>query len=48
MSARKGAQRLLSGAGGVWALNIGIVLACAGLLAGPVHNLPDFNVGVHI
>ncbi|MEA2132478.1 MAG: hypothetical protein QOC68_387, partial [Solirubrobacteraceae bacterium] len=48
MSPRKGALRLLSAAGGVWALNIAIVLACAGLLAGPVHDLPNFDVGVHI
>jgi len=48
MSPRKGARRLLSAAGGVWALNIAIVIASAALLLGPVHNLPDFEVGVHI
>ena len=48
MSPRKGARRLLSAAGGVWALNIAIVIASAALLAGPVHNLPDFDIGVHI
>ena len=47
MSPRKGALRLLSAAGGVWALNIAIVTACGVLLAGPVHNLPDFDTGVH-
>jgi diguanylate cyclase (GGDEF)-like protein len=48
MSPWKGARRLLSAAGGVWALNIAIVIASAALLAGPVHNLPDFDIGVHI
>ena len=48
MSPRKGVRRLLSAAGGVWALNIAIVVASAVLLAGPVHELPDFDVGVHI
>jgi len=48
MSPRKGARRLLSAAGGVWALNIAIVIASAALLLGPVHSLPDFEVGVHI
>src|SRR3954447_1008407 len=48
MSPSKGALRLLSGAGGVWALNVGIVLASAALLAGPVRELPTFDIGVHI
>ncbi len=48
MSLRKGASRILSAAGGVWALNVGIVLACAALLAGPIHDLPEFDLGVHI
>src|SRR5215203_2557748 len=48
MSPRKGALRLLSAAGGVWALNVGIVLASAALLAGPVQELPEFDAGVHL
>ena len=48
MSLRKGVRRLLSAAGGVWALNLAVVLGCAVLLAGPIHHLPDFNVGVHV
>jgi len=48
MSPRKGVRRLLSAAGGVWALNFAIVLGCAALLAGPVRDLPDFDVGVHV
>jgi hypothetical protein len=37
-------RRLLSAAGGVWALNLAIVLGCAAVLAGPIHEQPDFNV----
>src|SRR3954470_9816940 len=48
MSPRKGALRLLSAAGGVWALNVGIIVASVALLAGPVHDLPPFDIGVHI
>ena len=48
MSPRKGALRILSAAGGVWALNVAIIVACAALLAGPVHDLPEFDLGVHI
>jgi diguanylate cyclase (GGDEF)-like protein len=48
MSPRKGVMRLLSAAGGVWALNIAIAVASAALLAGPVRELPDFDIGVHI
>ena len=48
MSPRKGVQRILSPAGGVWALNVGIVAACAVLLAGPVRDLPELDFGVHI
>ena len=48
MSPRKGATRLLSAAGGVWALNVVIVLASAALLSGPVRHLPEFDAGVHI
>src|SRR5919198_1259458 len=36
MSPRKGVIRLLSAAGGVWALNIAIVIASAAVLAGLV------------
>ncbi len=48
MPVPKGASRILSAAGGVWALNVAIVLACAALLAGPIHDLPEFDLGVHI
>src|SRR3954463_1752873 len=48
MSPRKGALRLLSAAGGVWALNVGIIVASVALLAGPVQELPPFDIGVHI
>src|SRR5215213_2931907 len=48
MSPRKGALRLLSAAGGVWALNVGIIAASVALLAGPVQELPPFDIGVHI
>src|SRR6185295_8170707 len=48
MSPGKGARRLLSADGGVWSLNIAIVIASVVLLAGPVQHLPEFDVGVHI
>ncbi len=48
MSPGKGARRLLSADGGVWSLNIAIVIASVALLAGPVQHLPEFDVGVHL
>jgi diguanylate cyclase (GGDEF)-like protein len=48
MSPRKGARRLLSADGGVWSLNLLIVAASVGLLAGSVPRLPAFDSGVHI
>ncbi len=48
MSPGKGARRLLSADGGVWALNIAIVIASVALLAGPVQHLPEFDAGVHL
>ena len=48
MSPGKGARRLLSADGGVWSLNIAIVIASVALLAGPVQHLPEFDAGVHL
>ena len=48
MSSRKGVRRLFSADGGVWTLNIAIVIASAALLAGPVDHLPPFDAGVHL
>jgi hypothetical protein len=48
MSPRKGVRQLLSADGGVWSLNIAIVIASALLLLGPVQDLPAFDAGLRL
>jgi len=47
-TSRQTAQRLLAGDGRIWVLNAGIALAAIALLLGPVSDLDDPHLGVHI